>query len=255
MHNYQAAADLLNNKVILITGAGDGIGRQAALHYGAHGATVVLLGKTVSKLEAVYDELLAQGSPEPAIIPLDLEGATKDHYQQMAETLKQQFGQLNGVLFNASHLSVLGPFEMIGEDEWDKVMQINLRSQFLLTQALLPLLKATEHASIVYTSSGVGKQGRAYWGPYAISKFATEGMMQVLADELSNTQVRVNCINPGATRTDMRSRAYPGEDPATLRTPEQIMPLYLYLMGADSRDVRGQSLDAQPDKVRSGSTS
>lgn len=250
MHDYQAAPDLLNDKVILITGAGDGIGRQAALHYGAHGATVVLLGRTVNKLEAVYDELVAQGSPEPAIIPLDLSGATKKHYRDMAETLKQQFGRLDGVLFNAGHLSVLSPFEMIGEDEWDKVMQINLKSQFLMTQALLPLLKATPHSSIVYTSSGVGKQGRAYWGTYAISKFATEGMMQVLADELSNTSVRVNCINPGATRTDMRARAYPGEDPASLRTPQQIMPLYLYLMGKDSQEINGQSLDAQPDKVR-----
>ncbi|MGO5000148.1 YciK family oxidoreductase [Oceanisphaera sp. W20_SRM_FM3] len=250
MLDYHAAPDLLAEKVILITGAGDGIGRQAALHYGAHGATVILLGKTVNKLEAVYDELLAQGSPEPAIIPLDLNGATKTHYQDLSETLKQQFGRLDGVLFNASHLSVLGPFEMIGEDQWDKVMQVNLKSQFLLTQALLPLLKATPESSIIYTSSGVGKKGRAYWGTYAISKFATEGMMQVLADELSNSSVRVNCINPGATRTDMRSRAYPGEDPTSLRTPAEIMSLYLYLMGKDSLAINGQSLDAQPDKVQ-----
>lgn len=250
MHDYQAPAGLLNDKVILVVGAGAGIGRQAALEYGALGATVVLLGRTTSKLEAVYDELVANGAPEPAIIPLDLQGATKNHYQDMAETLKQQFGRLDGVLFNASHLSVLGPFEMIGEDEWDKVMQINLKSQFLLTQALLPLLKATPHSSIIYTSSGVGKQGRAYWGTYAISKFATEGMMQVLADELSNTQVRVNCINPGATRTEMRGRAYPAEDASKLRTPADIMPLYLYLMGADSLQVNGQSLNAQPDKMR-----
>ncbi|MFP2768236.1 YciK family oxidoreductase [Oceanisphaera sp. KMM 10153] len=250
MLDYHASPDLLNDKVILVTGAGDGIGRDAALTYGAHGATVILLGRTVKKLEAVYDELLAQGSPEPAIIPLDLQGATKQHYLDMAETLKQQFGRLDGVLFNAGHLAVLGPFEMIGEDDWDKVMQINVKSQFLMTQALLPLLKATPNASIVYTSSGVGKQGRAYWGSYAVSKFATEGMMEVLADELDNTRVRVNCINPGATRTDMRARAYPGEDPATLRTPQEIMPLYLYLMGDDSLKISGQSLDAQPDKIR-----
>ncbi|ART79073.1 YciK family oxidoreductase [Oceanisphaera avium] len=248
MLDYHAAPNLLAEKVILITGAGDGIGREAALHYGAHGATVVLLGKTVKKLEAVYDELQAQGSPEPAIIPLDLNGATKTHYQDLAATLKQQFGRLDGVLFNASHFSVLGPFEMIGEEEWDEVMQVNLKSQFLLTQALLPLLKATADSSIIFTSSGVGKQGRAYWGSYAISKFATEGMMQVLADELSNTSTRVNCINPGATRTDMRARAYPGEDANTLRTPAEIMPLYLYLMGHDSLKVNGQSIDAQAIK-------
>ncbi|WP_375058067.1 YciK family oxidoreductase [Zobellella sp. DQSA1] len=254
MLDYHASPELLNGKVILITGAGDGIGRQAALCYGAHGATVILLGKTVKKLEAVYDELLAQGSPEPAIIPLDLQGATKQHYLDMAETIKQQFGRLDGVLFNAGLLGVLGPFEMIGEDEWDKLMQVNVKSQFLMTQALLPLLKQSAPASLIYTSSGVGKQGRAYWGSYAISKFATEGMMEVLADELENTGVRANCINPGATRTGMRARAYPGEDPATLRTPADIMPLYLYLMGCDSLDINGQSLDAQPDKARTRAT-
>lgn len=250
MLDYHASPELLAGKVILVTGAGDGIGRQAALSYGAHGATVILLGKTVKKLEAVYDELLAQGSPEPAIIPLDLQGATRQHYLDMAETIRQQFGRLDGVLFNAGQLGVLGPFEMIGEDEWDKVMQVNVKSQFLMTQALLPLLKASAPASIAYTSSSVGRRGRAYWGGYAISKFATEGMMQVLADELENTRVRVNCINPGATRTGMRARAYPGEDPAGLRTPLDIMPLYLYLMGDDSLTVTGQSLDAQPDRIR-----
>ncbi|WP_116473392.1 YciK family oxidoreductase [Zobellella maritima] len=254
MQDYHPSADLLKNKVILVTGAGDGIGRQAALSFAAHGATLILLGKTVKKLEAVYDELLEQGSPEPAIIPLDLQGATRQHYLDMAETIKQQFGRLDGVLFNASLLGTLGPLDMIGEDEWDKVMQVNLKSQFLMTQTLLPLLKASAPSSIIYTSSGVGKQGRAYWGSYAVSKFATEGMMQVLADELSNTQVRVNCINPGATRTAMRARAYPGENPESLRTPAEIMPSYLYLMGDDSQAVTGQSLDAQPDKVSKPAT-
>ncbi|GAA3527807.1 YciK family oxidoreductase [Zobellella aerophila] len=250
MQDYHPSAELLKNKVILVTGAGDGIGRQSALSFAAHGATLILLGKTVKKLEAVYDELLAQGSPEPAIVPLDLQGATRQHYLDMAETIKQQFGRLDGVLFNAGLLGTLGPLEMIGEDEWDKVIQVNVKSQFLMTQALLPLLKASTPASIIYTSSGVGKRGRAYWGSYAVSKFATEGMMQVLADELSNTRVRVNCINPGATRTAMRARAYPGENPESLRTPAEIMPSYLYLMSDDSLEVTGQSLDAQPDKVR-----
>ncbi|PSJ48114.1 YciK family oxidoreductase [Zobellella endophytica] len=254
MLDYHASPELLNGKVILVTGAGDGIGRQAALSYGAHGATLILLGKTVKKLEAVYDELQALGAPEPAIVPLDLQGATRQHYLDMAETIRQQFGRLDGVLFNASLLGTLGPFEMIGEDEWDKVMQVNVKSQFLLTQALLPLLKESAPSSVIYTSSGVGKQGRAYWGSYAVSKFATEGMMEVLADELEGTGVRANCINPGATRTGMRARAYPAENPATLRTPADIVPLYLYLMGDDSHQVNGTSFDAQPDRM-SGKTS
>ena len=185
MLDYQAPRDLLKDKVILVTGAGDGIGREAALTYAAHGATVILLGRTSAKLEAVYDQIEAAGHPLPAIVPVDLKGATAAHYRGMAETFAQQFGRLDGVLFNAGLLGTLSPFEHIQEQEWDEVMQVNVKSEFLLTQALLPLLRQTakEHgeASIVYTSSSVGRKGRAYWGTYAISKFAVEGMMEVLS--------------------------------------------------------------------------
>ena len=150
-----------------------------------------------------------------------------------------------GILFNAGILGVLAPFEQIEEKVWDEVMQVNLKSQFLMTQALMPVLMLTNKSSVIFTSSGVGKKGRAYWGSYAISKFATEGMMQVLADECENSPVRVNCINPGATRTSMRAKAFPAEDPSLLKTPEEIMHLYLYLMGDDSHPVTGKSFDAQ----------
>ncbi|GGD74276.1 YciK family oxidoreductase [Lacimicrobium alkaliphilum] len=246
MLSYQVTENALQNKVILITGAGDGIGKTAALNFARKGAEVILLGRTVEKLEKVYDQIVSDGGKEPAIVPLDLNGATASHYQQLAQTIREQFGRLDGLLHNASVLGHLRPFVQIPEQEWQQVMQVNLNSVFLMTQALIPVLKLSETASVVMTSSGVGRQGRAYWGTYAISKFATEGMMQLLADEYSGSSIRFNCINPGATRTSMRAKAYPGEDPNQLKTPEDIMPVYLYLMSDESKEVNGQSLDAQP---------
>lgn len=242
---FQAAADALRDKVILVTGAGDGIGREAALTYAKHGATVILLGRTVSKLEAVYDEIEQLGAAKAAIIPLDMKGATETHYRDMAATIVDQFGHLDGLLHNASLLGVLSPFDKIDLPTWDDIMKVNVTAQFMMTKALLPALLAAQQPSIVFTSSGVGRQGRAHWGPYAVSKFATEGMAQVLADEYENSHLRVNVINPGATNTAMRSRAYPAEDKNTLKTPAQIMNVYLYLMSDDSIGSTGESLDAQ----------
>ncbi|MGF1807700.1 YciK family oxidoreductase, partial [Aliivibrio sifiae] len=232
--DYQVSADTLKNKIILVTGAGDGIGKQAALHYAQHGATVILLGRTVAKLEAVYDEIEAAGYPTPAIVPLDLKGATKQHYVDMAETIQSQFGQLDGLLHNAGLLGMLSPFEQFEEAIFDEVMQINVKAQFLMTQALLPALQQSNDARIIFTTSTVGHQGRAFWGAYAISKFATEGMMQTLAHEMEGTSVKVNAINPGGTHTRMRAQAFPAEDISLLKTPKDIMPLYVYLMAPES---------------------
>ncbi|MBF8999634.1 MULTISPECIES: YciK family oxidoreductase [Vibrio] len=246
--DYSVSPDTLKGKVILVTGAGDGIGKQAALSYAAHGATVILLGRTVAKLEQTYDEIETAGYPKPALIPLDLKGATSQHYHAMVSTIEEQFGQLDGVLHNAGLLGELCPLEQIAEATFDDVMQVNVKAQFLMTQALLPLLRQSKDARLVFTSSTVGHEGRAYWGSYSISKFATEGMMQILADELSNTSVRVNAINPGGTRTDMRASAFPAEDPNTLKTPQDIIPLYVYLMAPEGQAIHGQCIDAQPKR-------
>lgn len=162
---YQIAVDSLKDRVILVTGAGDGIGRQAAISYAAHGATVILLGRTVAKLEAVYDEIETLGYNQPAIIPLDLRGATKQHYVDMVETISEQFGRLDGVLHNASLLGVLSPFDQLGEDTFDDVMHVNVKAQFLMTQAIMPLIKKSADGRIIFTSSTVGHEGRAFWGP------------------------------------------------------------------------------------------
>jgi NAD(P)-dependent dehydrogenase (short-subunit alcohol dehydrogenase family) len=246
MHTYTPQKLYLDKKTILVTGAGDGIGKQAALHYAKYGATVILLGKTVVKLESVYDEIINNGGNEPAIVPLDLKGATAKHYQDMASTISDQFGCLDGLLHNASILGHLGPFAQISEQDWQDVFQVNVTSQFLMTQALLPMLKKARHSSVIFTTSSVGLEGKAYWGPYSISKFATQGMMQILADEYDNSTIRFNCINPGATKTAMRAKAFPAESTADLKTTEQIMPLYLYLMDAETSRDNGQTFDAQP---------
>lgn len=246
MLDFQPNSDALSGKTILVTGAGDGIGKEAALQFARYGANVILLGRTVAKLEATYDLCKQYCNIELAIVPLDLEGATVKHYRDMASTIENQFGKLDGLLHNASLLGQLQPFGQIPEAEFHQVMQVNLNGQFFMTQALLPILKQAANASVVFTSSSVGVKGRAYWGTYSISKFATEGMMQCLADEYSNSTMRFNCINPGGTRTNMRAKAFPAENPDNLKTPADIMPSYLYLMADDSIGVTGETLVCQP---------
>ena len=243
---YLPSPTLLEGKTILVTGAGDGIGRSAALAYAAHGATVILLGRTESKLEKVYDEIEQAGGPKPALVALDLATATEENVLHLAGGLAQEFPHLDGLLHNASILGERRPVESAGYAAWLEVMQVNVNAQFLLTRHMLPLLQAAPAASIVFTSSGVGRKGRAYWGAYAVSKFATEGFMQVLADELENTsRVRVNSLNPGATNTAMRRAAYPGELPTDNPAPEDIMATYLFLMGDDSAGITGQAFNAR----------
>ncbi len=244
--NYRPASKLLQGRNILVTGAGDGIGRAAALTYAAYGATVILVGRTGSKLEAVYDEIEKSGGAQPAIVELDLASANEEQYFNLAGSLAQEFDHLDGLLHNASVLGERRPIESATWAAWQEVMQVNVNAQFLLTKALLPLLQASNNASIIFTSSGVGRTGRAYWGAYAVSKFATEGMMQVLADELENTsRIRVNSVNPGGTNTAMRRTAYPAENPADNPDPIDLMPTYLFLMGDDSLGVNGRTFNAQ----------
>ena len=246
MFKYSARPELLKDRVILVTGAGRGIGAAAAKTYAAHGATVLLLGRTESNLSALYDEIEAAGHPQPVVIPFDLETALPHQYDELAAMIEAEFGRLDGVLHNASIIGPRTPIEQLTGEQFMQVMHVNVNATFMLTTALLPLLKLSGDASIAFTSSSVGRKGRAYWGAYGVSKFATEGLMQTLADEVDGLgSLRANSINPGATRTDMRAQAYPAEDPTNNPTPEEIMPVYLYLMGPDSKGINGQALDAQ----------
>lgn len=246
MFEYKSSPDLLKGRTILVTGAGSGIGRTAALTFARHGATVILLGRTIGKLESVYDEIEENGWPKPAIYPMNLEGAAENDYVHLAETIEQEFGKLDGLLHNAGLLGELKPIAQYPTETWLQLMQVNLNAPFIMTRELLPLLREAENASVIFTSSSVGHKGRAHWGAYSVSKFATEGMMQVLADEEESvSNVRFNTLNPGGTRTAMRANAYPAEDPESRPTPEDIMPAYLYLMGNDSKEISGQAFHAQ----------
>ncbi|MAE40738.1 MAG: YciK family oxidoreductase [Psychrobacter sp.] len=247
IRNFVAEDDSLEGKVILVTGAGDGIGRVAALTYARFGATVLLLGRTTSKLEAVYDEIESMGGKQPAILPMDLETASYDEMQKLERLIDKEFGQLDGLLHNAGILGALTPLEMYDVDTFAQVMKVNCTATFMLTQALLPLLKDADNGSIVFTSSSVGTHPRAFWGAYALSKQAVEGMSDIFTQETKNTtNLRFNCINPGGIRTNMRAHAYPGENPMSLKTPEDIMSAYVCLMSNESIGVRGQMVELQP---------
>jgi len=244
--HYHPKSKLLTDRIILVTGASDGIGREATLTYARYGAQVLLLGRNPQKLQTVADEVVSLGKPAPLWFTLDFDMATPEHCQQLASDVAQHVPRLDGVLHNAGLLGDIVPMDRQDPRVWLQVMQVNINTTFFLTQALLPLLLKSASGSLVFTTSSVGRQGRAGWGAYAVSKFATEGMMQVLAEEYANHNLRVNCINPGGTRTKMRASAFPKEDANKLKTPTDIMPLYLYLMGDDSKGKNGISFDAQP---------
>jgi NAD(P)-dependent dehydrogenase (short-subunit alcohol dehydrogenase family) len=241
---------VLKGRIILVTGAGYGIGRTAALTYARAGATVLLLGRTQEALNDTYDLIEAENLPQPAVLPFDLEASDEEKFRELAKLIEENFGHLDGLLLNAGVLGQRTGLENYDWNTFQKVMQINVNGQFALVKHITPLLRnAPNDAAVIFTTSSVGRKGRAYWGAYSVSKFATEGLMQVLAEELENTsKVRVNCINPGGTRTQMRAAAYPTEHPASVPETDAIMPLYLYLMSPDSADVNGQSIDAQPKK-------
>lgn len=242
MTGYTAASDLLKGKTILITGAGDGIGRMAAISYAAHGATIILLGKTIANLEMVYDVIEGAGDPEPAIYPLHLEGASLHDYEMLAEKLDETFGKLDGILHCAAALPYLSRIKDYDAEDWMKVMQTNLNGPFMLTQACLPLLEKSDDASVIFTSDATGRKAKAFWGAYTASKFAVEGLMQTLSEEYDDSNVRFNSIDPGATRTKLRKAVFPAEDPETVKLPEQLTDIYLWLMGPDSKAVNGQAI-------------
>ena len=245
--SFVPAPGLLAGRVIAITGPGVGIGHAVAMAAARHGAQLVLIGRTVKKLEALHAQIAAEGLPEASIAPLDLERALAPGYDALASAVMERYGRLDGLVHNAGELGQLAPVEHYDMAAWCRVLHVNLTAAFALTQVLLPALQASADASVIWTSSGVGRRGRAYWGAYAVSKFGVEGLSQVLAEELrGSTNVRVNALNPGATRTRMRRRAFPGEDANLLPEPAAVTGPYLWLLGPSSRGVTGQSLDCQP---------
>ncbi len=242
--HYQPAADLLQDRIILITGAGAGLGEAAAQTCAHHGATVILLGRTIRKLEKVYDAICSAGGPEPAIYPMNLEGAAPKDYEDLATTLADEFGRLDGLVHNAAQLGTLSPLDNADIETWYKVLQVNLNAPYLLTQACLPLLRKSQNASVVFVSDAVGRKAKAYWGAYAVSKFGLEGLMQVLAEETeTNAVLRSNSFDPGILNTALRRHAYPAEDYTRNPQPAAVVTGLLYLLGPDSQGITGQSFE------------
>ena len=241
---YRPAPADFDGRVIMVTGATSGIGRAVASALVQNGATVILHGRSEKALEALYQELKPLG-PEPSVAQLDLERAQGPQYQQLTNEIESRYGRLDGLLHNAAILGDKSPIEHYDIGLWQRVLLVDLTAPFILTRCLLPLLRSSADASLVFTSSGVGVRGRAFWGAYAVAKAGLENLAQTLTDELENTPIRVNVVNPGGTRTKMRTRAYPAESPASLPTPESVAPPFLYLLGGASRGVRGRRFDVR----------
>lgn len=246
--SYEPSRDLLTDRIILITGASDGIGFEVARFYAAYGAKLLLLGRSINKLKQLKHNIAKFSKQTHISIAFDLLNAKPDDFKKLASDLSTQIQRLDGLLLNAAILGEIKPIAQQNPAIWHQVMQVNVNANFMLVQVLLPLLLNAQHPSVIFTSSSVGQQGRKNWGAYSVSKFAIEGLMQILASEYQDSHLRFNAINPGATRTNMRAAAFPDENPETVRTPAEIMPAYLYLMGDDSLSINGRCLDAQPDR-------
>ncbi len=240
---WQPHPDLLRDRIILLTGAANGIGRALADAAAAHGATLVLLDKDVHGLELAYDEIVAAGHPQPALYPMDLAGAGPNDYTTLASTLMSEFGRLDGLIHNAAELGALVPVSNVDIELWFKTLQTDLNAPCLLTMACLELLNASPDASVIFSSDAVGRHGKAYWGAYGVAKAGLECFMQILADELeASTAIRANSIDPGPVLTGLRRIAYPGEDGARLNKPADVVKPFLFLASAESAGITGQQL-------------
>jgi NAD(P)-dependent dehydrogenase (short-subunit alcohol dehydrogenase family) len=235
----------LTGRAILVTGSSGGLGRALSLACAARGATVVLHGRVVRKLEALYDEIVAAGHPEPTILPLDLATATAADFGAVAGALRAQLGRLDGLVHTAATLGSLGPIEHQSFDTWQTVLRVNLAAAMALTRSLRPLLIEAADAAIVFTLDTRGLDPRAYWGAYGASKAGLAALAATLADESEQQpNLRVNAVVPGPIRSPLRTLTHPGEDKLANPLPESLVPLYLYLLGGQAKPESGRCLDA-----------
>lgn len=243
---YQAPKDLLKDRVILITGAGQGMGRAAALTYAAHGATVILHGRKVEKLESVYDEIEALGGAQAAIFPLDLEKATDQDFAELTQSIKLHLGRLDGILHNAAMVFGLTPLANQTLEQWLTMLRVNLAAPFSLTRACLPLLKMAPDASVIMTSDIHGHVPVAYWGCFAVAKAGVEALVKIQAQEWEILpSLRINTLIPGPAHTPQRTKTHPGEAKHSLPQPQDLMARYLYLIGPDSKGISGETFFCQ----------
>ena len=237
---------LLKNNVILITGAGGGLGGTAALTLAKQGATIILLDKSIPKLEKIYDAIVAEHAPEPTMYPFDLAGATENDYHELASRVEENYGALQGLLHSAVEFSAFTPIVQHTTKNWGHSLNVNVNAPFLLTRVLLPVLQKSSHASIVFTSDSSARNAPAYSGAYGVSKIALEGFAKILAEELEAGQkIRVNTLIPGPVDSPLRQRAYPAEDKAKLPLMDSLASAYSYLFGSQSIGITGQVIDAR----------
>ncbi len=240
------ACPRFDDRVILVTGATDGIGRALALALGARGATVILLGRQETALDETYDLIIQSGGVTPAIVPCDLATLTSKKAQELAQHLRRDLGRVDGLAHIAGVLGGREPIQSHRPTQWDLVMQVNLTSVFYLTQALLPLLDISASGRIVFATSSAGIRVEAYWGAYAVSKAGLEMFAGMLAEELENTsRIRVFTVNPNGTRTKMRAEAMPGENPSTLPSPQAVSDAFLYGLTEQAGAFHGQRINAR----------
>jgi len=236
----------LKDQVILITGAAGGLGSTAALALAKQGAHIILLDKSIPKLEKIYDAIVDAGAPTPTIYPFDLAGATEVQYEELAVTIDKTYGSLQGVLHSAVELSAYTPIEIHETKDWGHTLNVNLNAPFLLSRVLLPVLQKSEHASIVFTSDSMARTARAYSGAYGVSKIALEGFAKILAEELeAKQQIRVNTLVPGAVNSPLRKKLFPAEDISKLSSMDSFNDIYCYLFGPESIGITGQIINAE----------
>lgn len=247
--NYHPQPDCLKGRVILVTGAGSGLGREAAIAYARHGATVALLGRNEKKLDAVYDEILAMNGPEPAMFPFDLEAADDSGFERLAGTISYHLKRLDGILHSAASFFSLTPLNQHTLSQWNSLLKVNLTAPFALTRACLPMLEASPDASVIFTGESHGRRPAAYWGGYAVSKSALDALVTIFSQELERLpNIRINTLIPGPVNSPLRRRTHPGEVPESLPQPADLLPWYLWLMGPDSRDTRGRTIECSTSR-------
>ncbi len=236
---------MLENRVILITGAAGGLGSTAAIEFAKQGAIVILLDKNLPKLEKVYDSILEQGGIEPILYPFDLAGASENDYIELAQRIDDKYGMLHGLVHGAVELSAFTPLIQFGTKEWGHTLNVNVNAPFILTRELLPVMQKAPHASIVFISDSSARLVPAYSGAYGVSKVAMEGLANGLSQELEGGgKIRVNTLIPCPIDSPLRRRAYPAEDKSQLPSMMSLNPIFCYLLSDDSLGVTGQHIDA-----------
>jgi NAD(P)-dependent dehydrogenase (short-subunit alcohol dehydrogenase family) len=230
----------LKDRIALITGASRGLGRAVAIRFAQEGAQVLLLARKLKAVETVDDAIKSAGG-KATLIPLDLtDGKAID---ALGPSLYERFGRLDVLVGNAAILGALSPLPHIKSEHWERVFATNLTANWRLIRTLDPLLRASDSGRVIFVTSNVARSSRAYWAPYSISKAALESLAKTYANETADSAIKVSILDPGAIATGMRAEAYPGEDPATLRTPEDVAGAFVPLATA-SYDKTGQIIDA-----------